>query len=141
MFESTTPDLVALTRQGYDGLKNGDIDATLSTYASGAVYDMSEAGLGIFEGVEAIRGLFEDWQSSFEDRVVEVEAILDLGDGVVFSAWRETARPAGSGSRVEQRRGLVVVWAGGKAEWLKAYLDIDEARAAAERLAQERADG
>ena len=45
----------------------------------------------------------------------------------------------GGQGRVETRVAQVWIWASGKLEWVKAYSDPDEARAAAERLAQERA--
>jgi len=56
----------------------------------------------------------------------------------VFSAYRENVRLAGSDGTLEQRRAFVSMWASSKVEWMKSYLDIDEARAAGERLARER---
>ena len=47
-------------------------------------------------------------------------------------------RPVGSSSEVRQRTAGVTVWAGGLIERVTFYLDIDQARAAAERLAEER---
>jgi acyl carrier protein phosphodiesterase len=44
----------------------------------------------------------------------------------------------GGDGRVEQRLAQLATWANGRIEWLKDYRDLDEARAAAERLAQER---
>jgi hypothetical protein len=109
--------------------------------APDAVYDVSEAGIGTFKGLEAIRGFLEDWHGSCDDFVAEAEEILDLGHGVVFVGGRENGRLVGSEGRVEQRLGQVFIWASSKIDWAKAYRDPDEARAAAERLAQERADG
>ena len=54
--ESTTPDLVRLARQGYAAMSRGDLDAVMSLFAADAVYDASAAGLGTFEGAEAVRG-------------------------------------------------------------------------------------
>jgi hypothetical protein len=53
--ESTTPDLVVLTRQAFDAA-SPDFDAPMSFYAPDAVVDLSDAVIGTFEGVEAIRG-------------------------------------------------------------------------------------
>jgi len=74
---------------------------------------------------------------------MEPEEIVDLGNGVVFVAVRLTARPIGSaGSALVRRRPLVFVWVEGMVARVTAYADsLDEGRAAAERLAQERADG
>jgi len=136
--ESTTPDLVKLTRQLFEAVSRGDLEPLASLWAPDAVLDASDAGLGTFEGVEAIGQFFEDWHGSFEDYRFEEEEILDLGHGVVLSIVRESARLAGGEGRVEQRALQVWIWANGKLEWLKAYANPDEARAAAERLARER---
>ena len=63
---------------------------------------------------------------------------LDLGHGVVFVALWEDGRLVGSDGRVEQQRGWVQLWADGRLVRVTGYTDIDEARAAAERLAEER---
>jgi ketosteroid isomerase-like protein len=68
----------------------------------------------------------------------ENEEILDLGHGVMLSLVRESGRLFGGKGRVEQRAAHLITWANGKIEWFKHYPDPDEARAAAERLAQER---
>ncbi len=62
-----------------------------------------------------------------------------LGHGVVLSVLREGGRLVGGQGRVEQRVAHLTTWTNGKIEWFKHYPDPDEARAAAERLAQERA--
>ena len=73
------------------------------------------------------------------DHLIEVEELVDLGHGVVFLRVREDGRLMGSDGHVEQRRGWVVLWVQGMIERFAAYLDIDEARAATERLAEGRA--
>jgi ketosteroid isomerase-like protein len=102
------------------------------------VSDLSDAGIRTFEGVAAIRRLVEDWRGTWGDSMNEVEKIVDLGHGVAFSCVRERGRPVDSDRYVEQRGGWVFLWAHGMIERLTAYLDIDEARSAAERLAEER---
>jgi hypothetical protein len=44
--ESTTPDLVELTRRVLDAADCGDFDAMMSVFDSEAVYDVSAVGLG-----------------------------------------------------------------------------------------------
>jgi hypothetical protein len=80
----------------------------------------------------------EDWRRSWEDYRYEEEELLDLGHGVLLSIVRESARLVGGNGRVDQRVAHLIIWATGKIEWYKHYPDIDEARAAAERLAQKR---
>ena len=136
--ESTTPDLVRLARQGYEALNRGDLDGVMSLFAADAVYDMSAAGLETFEGAEAIRSFIEDWHRSWEDYRYEEEELLDLGHGVGLSVLREGGRLVGGEGRVEQRVAHLATWTNGRIERQTHYTDIDEARAAAERLAEER---
>ena len=136
--ESTTPNLVELTRQAFEAVSRHDIDALTRFYALNAVLDLSDVGTGTFEGVAAIRGFLEAWWETWADHSIEVEQIVDLGRGVVFAHVREDGRRVGSDSRVEHRRGLVFAFVRGVVARQTAYLDIDEARAAAERLAEER---
>jgi ketosteroid isomerase-like protein len=136
--ESTTPDLVERTRQAFGVVSQHDLDAVLSLFAPGAVLDLSDVGLGTFEGVAAVGTLFEDWWNTWADHLIEAEEVVDLGCGVVFVRVREDGRLVGSDGHVEHRRGFVFAWAQGMIERQVVYLDIDEARAAAERLAEER---
>ncbi len=136
--ESTTSDLARLARQGYEAASRGDLDAVMSLYAADAVYDLSDLGLEIFEGAEAVRGFQEDWFRSWEEYRFEVEELLDFGHGVVLSVIREGGRLRSGSGRVEHRVAHLATFANGKIEWHKAYTAPDEARAAAERLAQER---
>ena len=134
--ESTTPDLVELVHRSLDAASAGDIDGAMSFYAPNAVTDI--VGIGVFEGQAAIRAFFEDWQATFEDFEVKLEEIRDLGNGVVFGVVTQRGRLPDSPSRVQLRYGFVQTWADGLIERTKRYDDIDQARAAAERLAQER---
>ncbi len=136
--ESTTPDSFKSMRRTMVAFSRGDFDAQMSVYAPDAVLDMSARGLGIFEGLTTIRGFWEDYYRSFEDLRFELEEALDLGDGVVFAIVCQDARPAGSGARVRTREAWVSVWDGGVFVRGSSYSDIDEARAAAKRLAEER---
>ena len=136
--ESTTPDPVALTRQSFEAGRRHDIDAVMGFYAPNAVWDMSDVGIGIFKGVAAIRSFVEDWWGTWGDHTMEVEEIVHLGHGVVLLSVREDGRLVGSDGHVEQRRVGVLVWVRGVIERNATYADINEARAAAERLAEER---
>jgi ketosteroid isomerase-like protein len=135
--ESTTLDGVRLARQGYEAMGRGDLDAVMSLFDADAVYDMSSAGLGTFEGKQAIRRFVEDWRRSYEEYRYDEEELLDLGHGVLLSVVRESGRLVGGSGRVEERVAHLHTWASGKIEWFKHYSDPDEARAAAERLAEE----
>jgi ketosteroid isomerase-like protein len=139
--KSTTPDLVELVRQSFEAGNSREFAAIMSIYAPDAVWDMSSAGLGMFEGEAAIRSFLEDWIGSYEEYENKLEENRDLGKGVVFAVAHLDGRPVGSPSTVQERWAFTAVWVAGTIVRVVATQDIDEARAAAERLAQERADG
>jgi hypothetical protein len=97
-------------------------------------------GIGTFEGRAAARGAAEDMCRPYEEFRVETEEILDLGFGVTFAVIVARGRFVGSSAEVRFRFASACIWTEGLVQ-ISNYTDIDEARAAAERLAQERADG
>jgi ketosteroid isomerase-like protein len=136
--ESSRAHLIDLVSRSRETALRHDVDALMSFYAPDAVWDASDMGFGIFEGLEAIRGFFEDWWSTWEDHHQEVQESLYLGHGVVFGAIREEARLVGGEGRVDQLLGWVAQWADELIVRVAVYLNVDEARAVAERLAEER---
>jgi len=106
--ESTTPDLVELTRAYFQALSRADFDAVPSFYATDAVWQGWGAG-DTFEGRTAIGVFGEDWVSTFEEFAIEAEEILDLGNGVVLAAVRQDARLAGSTGHLRVRNAHVFV--------------------------------
>ncbi len=136
--ESTTLDLVELVRRSVDAVNRPDFDQFAGFFGSDSVWDLSPMGLGIYEGSPAVRAFVEDWQGSYEKFALALEEVLDLGNGVVFAVVVQRARLTNSTGEVRMRYASVNSQAGGLFERITNYLDIDEARAAAERLAQER---
>ena len=137
--ESTTPDLVERWQKTAEAHACRDFDAMMSFFAPDAVWDGSSAGVGAyFEGVTAIRSFLEDWIAPFEEYEYNQEESQDLGTGVLFVVATPGGRPAGSGGRVQEQRSYTVTWTDGMIERVVGRADIDEARAAAERLAEER---
>jgi ketosteroid isomerase-like protein len=134
--ESTTPDLVEPARRAVEAAIRRDFDAFEGFYAPDSVFRGAE--LGTFEGAAAIRGLFEDLMSPHEEFHGEIEEIVDLGNGVVFGVTIVNGRPAGSSGVVQLRFASVITWTDCVIKQQTNYVAIDEARAAAERLADER---
>jgi ketosteroid isomerase-like protein len=134
--ESTTPDLVELTRQSIQATSRRDVDAALQFLAPDAIWDFG--GLGTFEGLAAIRGFTEDWFGAFDEFAMEADEILDLGSGVTYSVFTVTGRPVDSSGQVRTRYASVAAWAEDSIVRITNSLDIDEARAAAEQLAESR---
>jgi ketosteroid isomerase-like protein len=113
-----------------------DIDAVMSSFAVDAVFEGRALG-ETFEGQAAIRSFIEGWFGMYEELEFKLEEVHDLGNGVVLAVVLQEARLAGIAGQVQQREGWVYVWVGGLIASLTAS-DIDEARAAAEHLAEER---
>lgn len=110
----------------------------MSFFAADAVWDMSPVDMGIVGGRAAIRDALKTWWEIFPAIVSELDEARDLGNGVVLQVVTQRGHPAGSSGQLRQRSARVSVVVDGLIETLTSYNDIDEARAAAERLAQER---
>jgi ketosteroid isomerase-like protein len=141
--EPTTPDLEERVRRMIEAFNRRDFDAALSFYAPDAVFEMAPLGLGVLVGDrvighEAIRKSWEDLTESFEDFEFEIEHFHDLGSGVTFGVNVVRGRPHGSDAVVESRGAVVAIRRDGRIARVTTYQDFDEARAAAERLAEER---
>ena len=132
--ESTTPDLVELVRMQVEALDRGDLDGVMSSVAEDAVLD---GRTDTIEGRAAIRGFLDEWFGAYEELDFELEEITQLGGGVVCAAVIQIGRLVGSDGHIRQREGWVYVCVGGLIARLTTS-EVDEARAAAERLAEER---
>ena len=135
--ESGTPTPVELMRRGYEALNRRDFDAFVSFYAPDAVVEARTVAER-FEGRAAIRGFIEEFWSAFEQYQAKPDEILDLGHGVVFVTNRVTARLPESDAELQMRDGQVYESEEGMVVRAILDLDVDAARAAAERLAKER---
>ena len=136
--ESTTRDLVELSRRALDATNRRDFDAVASFYAPDAVYRGMD--IGTFKGAGAIRGLFEEFVGAYEEFQAESEEIIDLGSGVTFTVTVFKGRLTGGSGELKLRFPSVTIWTDGIIERQTGYNydELDEARAAAERLAEER---
>ena len=135
--ESTTPDPVELGRGLLEAFNRRDFDAIESLYAEDAV--VVGAMRERFDGAAAIRGLYEDMATPYGDLRSEIDEEIDLGNGIGFAVVTGVGHLVGSAVDVPFRVATVAVWADGVIVRQRNYMDIDEARAAAERLAAERA--
>jgi ketosteroid isomerase-like protein len=134
--ESTTPDLRELTLQMAEAASCGDVDAYMSHFAHDAVWQ-TRVGTRL-EGTTAIRGYYEEFTGSVEGYRVEFLEFVDLGGGVTLWVARQGGRPGGSASELLEHVAFATVFVDGLVESMTTYSDTDEARAAAERLAEER---
>jgi hypothetical protein len=85
--KSTTPDLVERWRQTNEAFVRRDFDAMMSFFAPEAVWGLSSAGIGGFEGADAIRRFHADWIGSYGDYENQVEALGPRQRRVVWGAF------------------------------------------------------
>jgi ketosteroid isomerase-like protein len=135
--KSATPNLVERWRQAAGAASRGDLDAAMDIFASEAVWEVLPLGIS-HKGAPAIRSFLEDWLGSYENYEDNHEEGLDLGHGVLFVVSRPDAGPRGSRGRVQERWSFTVLWVAGMVMRVTGRTDIDEARAAAKRLAESR---
>ena len=135
--ESTTPDPLELTHRAYACLNSRDLDGFFGLIGRSCVYDLSRFDLGIYTGPEAIRRFYEEWIEPLHEFGVVVDDIKNLGNGVIY-AVQLGHRGSSPNFFFELGGGVVGVWEHGKLVRMTVYPDIDEARAAAERLAEQR---
>jgi ketosteroid isomerase-like protein len=125
--------LVELTRRSMEATNRHDLGAAM--FARDAVFDVSAAGVGRFEGREAVHRYLEDWLGSYSEQRMTGWEGTQLGERVVFVVTEFDSRPLGSSARVRERWGFVVRWEEGEIVQVIADPDLAAARAAAERLA------
>jgi ketosteroid isomerase-like protein len=138
--EFTTPQLEEAYRKIIDALNRRDFATVFQIWGPEPVWDTTPADglLGVYEGPEAIRRAIEDWIGPYTDWEQEVEEFRDVGNGVGFGVTIQRGRLAGSSRVVVLRFANVMTWDDGLVARSTSYTDFDEARAAAERLAEER---
>lgn len=108
----------------------------LSFFAPDAVFD---GRVELSEGRAAIRRVLDDWFGYFAELRMEGEEFVVLDEGVVLAVVSQESRLVGVDRQVHQREGWVICWsADGLLVRLTTRADIDEARAAAERIAESR---
>jgi ketosteroid isomerase-like protein len=137
--EPATSELLELVRRSTEAVNCRDLDQFLCSFGCDSVWDLSPMGLGTYRGVSAVRGFMEDWTGSYELFELALEEVLDLGNDVVFAVVVQRARLSNSTAELQMRYASVNSRAGAVFERITNYADIDEGRAAAERLAEERA--
>jgi ketosteroid isomerase-like protein len=137
--ESTTSDLVELTRRSLEAWNSGDLDGAMSMFSPNPVWDATGVGLAVYEGHAEIREYLAEWIGLLDDLHFEPEEIVDSGHGIIFAIAFTTGRMKGSSGELDMRWAAVAEWADDLIMRVAAYTDIDQARAAAERLAESRA--
>jgi ketosteroid isomerase-like protein len=136
--ESTTRDALERARGFCDSIERRDFEPALSFFGPHPVWDMSALGMGAFDGRTQIRDLLEDWSRAYDEWAITFDEFLDCGAGIVFAVVTERGRLAGSTGHVHFRIAVVAAFAERMIVRVSTYTDIDDARTAAERLAEQR---
>jgi ketosteroid isomerase-like protein len=136
--ESTTPDVVEITRRVFAAAARRDLDALTSFFAPKAVWDRSDLGMGVLEGDAAISADLEDWWRNYEEWEIALDEVVDFGQGVVLSISKQVGSLPGASERLRRNNADIWRFADRMVVRWTAYADVDDARAAAERLAEER---
>jgi ketosteroid isomerase-like protein len=134
--ELPTPDLLELVLRFVDAANRRDFAALEALYAPDAVVRGAE--IGTFEGRAAAVGVLEDVIAPYEEFRAESEEVLDLGFGVAFVVTVAIGRVGGGSAEITFRYASVTIWREGMITQQTNYTDVDEARAAARRLAEGR---
>jgi hypothetical protein len=112
------------------------------------VADVDQPNVFFAEDLPRIRDLADrtsqssvEWCSTYEEWDIGFDELIDMGNGGVFSRVRQAGRPVGVAGYVLQREVWAWLWVKKLITSVAAYPEaqIDEARAAAEHLARERA--
>jgi ketosteroid isomerase-like protein len=133
-------DAIELLHGTAEAANRRDVDGLIAFCAPDALLDGTRTVGERWQGRAAIRGFFEEWMGAYEEMEWAAEESVDLGNGVMYALVRQTGRPAGSTGTVRQGQGWVMVWVDDLIASLTFYpeVDIDEARADTERLAEDR---
>jgi hypothetical protein len=134
--ESSADDLAHLVRLLLDLGHRGDWDAAMAFFAPDATWISNGFGFEDVEGATAIRDFWIEWYAPYEDVRIETLDVVDLGRGIVVATIHQSGRPGAVQSRVAEEIALVYEWSGEQVQRVTAYLVLDAARVAAERLAE-----
>jgi len=128
---------MALVRGALEAANRRDVDALMAFFAPDTLLNATRTVGVALRGRAAIRGLVEEWMGACDEREWVREEPVDLGNGVVFAVVCQKARPASITGYAQQREEWVWVCVDDPIASPTIYpeADIDEARAAAERLA------
>ena len=134
-------DLVETVRNFAESVPN-DLDAFLGFLTPDAVWEGIPLGTS-YRGVNEIRTFLTDWIGAYEEYVIEPREVRDLGNGVVIAVVNQVTRLSDSSSdtRMTEPWVFVFVWTDGHVVRVVADNAVEDARAAAERLAREREPG
>jgi ketosteroid isomerase-like protein len=119
---------VDTVRRMYAAYARGDFETGLSCLDPDIEFSqpVDEPGGGIYHGHEGVIQAFARWTAAWDDYRVEVEELIDLGDGVLVRT-RHHGRGKDSGVEVEMQ--IFQLWTLRDDKVVRARMYYDEAEA------------
>jgi ketosteroid isomerase-like protein len=117
-----------LVRRFFDTYCRGDYDGSLACLDPDVVYGVAQEAPA--RGREAVRAIWERWETSFEELETDPEEFIDAGEHVVVPV-RYRGRGRGSGVEFDQRSYDVCTVRNGLVVRKQEFADRDEALRAA----------
>ena len=85
----------------------------------------------VFHGFDGFSEFLSAWTESYDDWSMEIEQLLDAGDGQVVGCLRQQGRLRGSDAVVGLRYGVVYTVENGQVRRGQVYMTVEEALEAA----------
>jgi ketosteroid isomerase-like protein len=126
---------VELARRAFEAIATGGLPAALDFLDPEIEFEPPHDALeqrGTFKGHAAVRDRWDLLLEPFDDVRMEIEELIEADDETVVVVFRIRARGKASGAPVEMRLAHVIAVRDGKVVRMKAYLDPEEARRAAQ---------
>ena|ERR1700682_5921240 len=132
---------VEVVRRGIEAFNLGDVNAILALADSEVewrpAFGAATGGATAYHGHAGIREYWRGTQEIFDHFHFDAEQFIDDGISILVIG-RGSGRAKGSGIQIDQPFAMLWKVRGGKAVFGQTFTDPDQARAAAERLAEER---
>ena len=132
---------IELAKRALDAFNSGDVEKMIELADEALewrpAFGGATGGATAYHGHDGFREYWRGTQEIFDHFRFEPEQFIDDGNSLVVIG-RGSGRAKGSGIEIDQPFAMLWKIRGGKAVFGQTFTDPDEARAAAERLAQER---
>ena len=132
---------VEVIRKGIEAFNAGDVEAMLALADPDLewrpAFGAATGGATAYHGYAGFREYWRGTQDIFDYFRFEPEQVIDDGTSIVV-VGRGSGRAKGSGIQIDQPFAMLWKVRAGKTVFGQTFTDPAEARAAAERLAQER---
>jgi ketosteroid isomerase-like protein len=124
---------VELVRQGFEAMREGDVDAVLPFIHpdfEATTPPALAAEPDTYRGVDGVRRYFESFYEAMDRVTFEPKDFVQVGERVVVPL---TLRARGRTTRIETAQDIVLIWdvKDGKAIRIEVYATLEEAMAAA----------